>query len=159
MLEQSINFLKDIINFIHIKMLNILLYLLDIFRSNSSGFFQFLFERNIMLTAVGFIVSTQITKLISSFIEIFVNPIIKRFSAGTVESLKDIEIEIFSINIKIGLFIDTLFSFMITFLIVYQIFAISKNQDLSGLINWLRNSEEAIVSSKSKIVIAVTASK
>ena len=159
MLEQSINFLKDIINFIHIKMLNILLYLLDIFRSNSSGFFQFLFERNIMLTAVGFIVSTQITKLISSFIEIFVNPIIKRFSAGTVESLKDIEIEIFSINIKIGLFIDTLFSFMITFLIVYQIFAISKNQDLSGLINWLRNSEEAIVSSKSKIVIAVTAGK
>ena len=72
-------------------MLNILLYSLDIFRSNSSGFFQFLFERNIMLTAVGFIVSTQITKLISSFIEIFVNPIIKRFSAGTVESLKDID--------------------------------------------------------------------
>ena len=72
------------------------------------GFFQFLFEKNIILTAIGIVVSTQISKLMSAFMTIFVDPIIKRMSAGTINNLKDLEVEVYDVNFKIGLFIDTL---------------------------------------------------
>jgi len=157
-IEKSINFIKESFNFLEKKFLNATLFFLEIFRDNTSGFFQFLFERNIIITAIGFIVSTQISKLITSFVEIIIDPIIKRLSAGTVASLKDLEVKIFDVNFKIGLFIDTLFNFSITFLIVYQIYAFSKNPDTSGLVNWLRKAENVVnekIKEKHNVVIAI----
>lgn len=158
MIEKSINFINETFNFIQTKLLNISLFFLEAFRNNTSEFFQFIFERNIIFTAVGFIASTQISKLVTSFVEIFVDPIIKRLSAGTINSLKDLEVTIFDVNLKIGLFIDTLFNFIITFLIVYQIYAFSKNPDASGIVNWLRKAENKVtekIKEKHNVVIAI----
>ena len=158
-IEKSVKFINETFNFIQNKLLNIMLFFLEVFRNNTSGFFQFLFERNIIFTAIGFIVSIQISKLITSFVTIFIDPIIKRLSVGTIESLKDLEVTIFDVNIKIGLFIDTLFNFCITFLIIYQIYAFSKNPDTSGLVNWFRKAENIInekIKVKSNVVIAIT---
>ncbi len=153
------NFINETFNFLEKKFLNIILFFLEIFRNNTSGFFQFLFERNIIFIAIGFIVSTQISKLITSFVEIFIDPIVKRLSAGTVESLQKLELTIFDVKMKIGLFINTLFNFFITFIIIYQIYIFSRNPDTTGLVNWLRKAENIVnekIKQKSNIVFAVT---
>jgi hypothetical protein len=54
--------------------------------------------------AIATLVSTQISRLVSSFTEIFIDPIVKRLSADTVETLKEWEFTIFGISLKIGLF-------------------------------------------------------
>jgi large-conductance mechanosensitive channel len=157
-IEKSTNFINELFNVIKTKILNIMLFFLEIFRDNTSGFFQFLFERNIIITAVGFIVSTQISKIITSFVTIFIDPIIKRISAGNIESLKNLEVTIFDVNLKIGLFIDTLFNFCITFLIIYQIYAFTRNPDTSGLVDWLRKAENVVnekIKEKHNVVIAI----
>jgi large-conductance mechanosensitive channel len=157
-IEKTVNFINETFNFIQTKLLNISLFFLEAFRNNTSGFFQFLFERNIIFTAVGFIASTQISKLVASFVEIFIDPIIKRLSAGTIDSLKDLEITIFNVKLKVGLFIDTLFNFCVSFLIVYQIWAFSKNPNTSGIMDWLRKAENVVnekIKEKHNVVIAV----
>jgi large-conductance mechanosensitive channel len=157
MLDQTQNFLKDSFNFIHVKFLNLLLFLLEFFRTNTAGFFQFLFKNNIMAFAVATLVSTQLSRLVTSFTEIFIDPIVKKLSFNTVDSLKEWEITIFGISLKIGLFLNTLFNFAMIFIIVYQIYLFSQNQDLTNVINWLRNSEEAVKASKPKVVVMVNA--
>lgn len=158
-IEKTINFTNDIFIFLQKKIFNILLFFLDIFRNNASGFFQFMFEKNIIITAIGFIVSTQISRLITSFIEIFVDPVVKRLTAGTVESLQDLEITIFDVKLKIGLFLNTLFNFSITFFIIYQIYVFSINPDMTGIVDWLRKAETAVKdksSQKHNVVISVS---
>ena len=158
MIEKIVNFIEKSSDFIQAKILIFMQYILTIIQNNVSGFFQFLFERNIILTAIGIVVSTQISRLMTAFMTIFIDPIIKRLSAGTVASLKDLEVKIFDVNFKIGLFIDTLFNFSITFLIVYQIYAFSKNPDTSGLVNWLRKAENVVnekIKEKHNVVIAI----
>ncbi len=157
MLDQTLNFLKNSFIFIQLKFLNFLLFLLEFFRTNTAGFFQFLFKNNIMAFAVATLVSTQLSRLVTSFTEIFIDPIVKRLSADSVDSLKEWEITIFGITLKIGLFLNTLFNFVVMFIIVYQIYLFSQNPDLTNVINWLRNSEEAIKSSKPKLVVMVNA--
>jgi len=157
-IEKSINFINETYNFIQRKILNVMLFFLEIFRNNTSGFFQFLFDRNIIFIAVGFIVSTQISKLVTSFVEIFIDPIIKRLSIGTVQRLKDLEITLFDVKFKIGLFIETLFNLGITFIIVYQIWAFSKNPNTTGIMNWLRKAENIVnekIKQKSNVIIAI----
>ena len=157
MYDQAINLLKNILIFIKLQFLNFSLFMLELFRDNTSGFFRFLFDKNIMGFAVATLVSTQISRLVFSFTEIFIDPVVKRLSADTVETLKEWEIVIFGITLKIGLFLNTLFNFSVMFIIVYQIYLISQNKDLSGIINWLRNTEEAIKDSKARVVISVNA--
>lgn len=159
-INETVNFINKIFNFLQSKFLNIVLFFLDIFRNNVSGFFQFMFEKNIIMTAIAFIVSTQVTKLITSFIEIFIDPIIKRLSVGKVESLKDFEITIYDVKIKIGLFLNTLFTFSITFFIIYQIYLFSINPDMSGILDWLRKAETRVIDQskqKNNVVISVGA--
>ena len=132
--------------------------ILEIMQNNVSGFFQFLFEKNIILTAIGVVVSTQIARLMSGFMTIFVDPIIKRMSAGTVANLKDLEVEVYDVNFKIGLFIDTLFNGCITFYVVYQLYTLSKNKDMTGMTNWLRNAKnqvKEIAKDTTNVVISV----
>ena len=160
-IEKSINFIKESFNFLEKKFLNATLFFLEIFRDNTSGFFQFLFERNIIITAIGFIVSTQISKLITSFVEIIIDPIIKRISAGTVDHLKDLEVSVYDVNFKIGLFLDTLLNFSVTFYVVYQLYSLSKSQDSTGITNWLRNAKtqlKEVSQDKSNVVISVKSS-
>ncbi len=156
-LQQGIELLKNIFTFIELKFLNLLLFLLEFFKNNTSGFFRFLFDKNIMSFAIATLVSTQISRLVTSFTEIFIDPIVKKLSADTVETLKEWEITIFGITLKIGLFLNTLFNFTMMFIIVYQIYLFSKNQDLSNVINWLRDTEEAVKKSKTRVVISVNA--
>lgn len=144
MIEKIVNFIDKSFDFIQSKILIIIQYILEIMQNNVSGFFQFLFEKNIILTAIGIVVSTQISKLMSAFMTIFVDPIIKRMSAGTINNLKDLEVEVYDVNFKIGLFIDTLFNGGITFYVVYQLYNLSKNQDMSQITNWLRNAKNQI---------------
>jgi large-conductance mechanosensitive channel len=157
MLTQTIDLLKNIFVFLQLKFLNFSLFLLEIFKDNTSGFFKFLFDKNIMGFAIATLVSTQISRLVSSFTEIFIDPIVKRLSADTVETLKEWEFTIFGISLKIGLFLNTLFNFTVMFIIVYQVYLFSQNKDLSSIINWLRNTEEAVKESKTRLVISVNA--
>jgi large-conductance mechanosensitive channel len=157
MLTQTIDLLKNIFIFLQLKFLNFSLFLLEFFKDNTSGFFKFLFEKNIMGFAIATLVSTQISRLVSSFTEIFIDPIVKRLSADTVDSLKEWQFTIFGITLKIGLFLNTLFNFTVMFIIVYQVYLFSQNKDLSSVINWLRNTEEAVKESKTRVIISVNA--
>jgi large-conductance mechanosensitive channel len=158
MIEKIINFIEKSFDFIQSKILIIMQYILQIMQNNVSGFFQFLFEKNIILTAIGVVVSTQISRLMTAFMTIFVDPIIKRMSAGTVANLKDLEVEVYDTNFKIGLFIETLFNGGITFYVVYQLYTLSKNKDMAGITNWLRNAKnqvKEIAQDKTNVVISV----
>jgi len=144
MIEKIHNFISKSYEFIKTKILIFIFYILDIFQKNVSGFFQFLFERNIIFTAIGILVSTQISKLISTFFIIFIDPIIKRLSNGKINNLKKIEVEIYNTNFKIGIFIDAIINFILTFIIIYSIFSLSKNKNYIEIFNWLRNAKNQI---------------
>jgi len=161
MIEKIVNFIEKSSDFIQAKILIFMQYILTIIQNNVSGFFQFLFERNIILTAIGIVVSTQISRLMTAFMTIFIDPIIKRISAGTVDHLKDLEVSVYDVNFKIGLFLDTLLNFSVTFYVVYQLYSLSKSQDSTGITNWLRNAKtqlKEVSQDKSNVVISVKSS-
>jgi large-conductance mechanosensitive channel len=161
MIEKIVNYIEKSSDFIQAKILIFMQYILTIIQNNVSGFFQFLFERNIIITAIGIVVSTQISRLMTAFMSIFIDPIIKRISAGTVDHLKDLEVSVYDVNFKIGLFLDTLLNFSVTFYVVYQLYSLSKSQDSTGITNWLRNAKtqlKEVAQDKSNVVISVKSS-
>src|SRR3989338_9241233 len=89
----------------------------EYFRGQAVGFFQFMREQGVMGLALGFILGTGVSKVVMSFSNDIINPIIALFlgSAGSLES--------FAVgSVRVGSFIGNVVDFVIIAAVVYLLF-------------------------------------
>lgn len=94
-------------------------------RGHLAGFTDFIRDRGVAGFAIGFILGGAAQKLVQSFMDDIINPLIGSF-LGPVKSLSDYAIGAF----RIGDFISALINFLILCLVVYFVFKLLRLEKL-----------------------------
>lgn len=110
---------------------------IDFIQSQLNDFITFLVERKIIEMSIGFILATQINKITTIIMELFINPIINRLSFGKTKKLRDLELDLFEMNFKIGIILENIINLFIILIIIFYIWKLTKNTDLSVINNTL----------------------
>ena len=90
------------------------------------GLFKFIVSRNVLTTAIGIMMATQISSLTTVVSEAIITPILNTILGNKVKDLEKYEITIFSIKLKIGLLISKLISFFLIVFVIYNIWKLSE---------------------------------
>ena len=90
------------------------------------GLFKFIVSRNVLTTAIGIMMATQISALTTVVSEAIITPILNAILGTKVKDLEKYEITIFSIKFKIGLLISKLISFFLIVFVIYNIWKLSE---------------------------------
>jgi large-conductance mechanosensitive channel len=86
---------------------------------------NFLVGKNVLELGLAFIVSSNINRVASDFIDNIVSPVINKISSSEEEKLKDAKISIFGIKFEIGNFLMSLLKFIITMIVIYYVFKLT----------------------------------
>lgn len=83
---------------------------------------EFLLSSNVLALGFTFIMTTQINQISSSMVNDIISPIVNKIinpksEAG--KSLKDLDINIFGIQIKIGKFLEAILQFILIITVLY----------------------------------------
>jgi len=143
-MENIVGKTKDIVNLSQDKIKNTLIIFLNFVKNNLSGFLKFLFDKNIVQTSVGIIIASQIGKITNIIVESLINPIVKRLSVGTIDNINDWELNLFDINIKIGLILYTIINFLLVAIVVYHIWKLSQNTNFDYIKDTIDNIKDNI---------------
>jgi large conductance mechanosensitive channel len=90
------------------------------------GLFKFIVSRNVLTTAIGIMMATQISALTTVVSEAIITPILNAILGTKVKDLEKYEITIFSIKFKLGLLISKLISFFLIVFVIYNIWKLSQ---------------------------------
>jgi large-conductance mechanosensitive channel len=90
------------------------------------GLFKFIISRNVLTTAIGIMMATQISSLTTVLSEAIITPILNTILGNKVKDLEKYELTIFSIKFKIGLLISKLISFFLIVFVIYNIWKLSE---------------------------------
>lgn len=90
------------------------------------GLFKFIVSRNVLTTAIGIMMATQISTLTTVLSEAIITPILNTILGNKVKDLEKYEFTIFSIKFKIGLLISKLISFFLIVFVIYNIWKLSE---------------------------------
>ena len=93
------------------------------------GFIEFIRERGVVGFAVGFILGGAVTKLVSSFVDDIINPMLG-VGLGFTKELNREYIQIGQAKIAWGNFTANLIDFIILAVVVYSIFKVLKMEKL-----------------------------
>jgi large-conductance mechanosensitive channel len=102
-----------------------------VFASTFGDFTNFLLEKKVIDLGLAFIISTNINRIASDFVENIISPIINRFVSTDKNKLKDATINIFGIKFEIGNFFNSLLKFVIMMFVIYYIYKIFKKKEMS----------------------------
>lgn len=89
----------------------------EYFRGQAVGFFQFIREQGVMGLALGFILGTAVSKVVTSFSADVINPLIA-LVLGSSDTLETFALG----SIKLGSFISNVVDFLIIATVVYLLF-------------------------------------
>ena len=98
---------------------------------------NFLISRNVLTTAIGIMMATQISSLTTTLSEAIITPILNALLGTKVKDLETYEFTIFTIKFKVGLLISKLISFSLVVFVIYNIWKLSQiklNLSLENLI-------------------------
>lgn len=84
-----------------------------------TGFLDFIRERGVAGLAVGFVMGTSVQKVVNSFVEDLLNPLIGMMT-GSAQSLSSLKAGPFAV----GNFISTVLNFLILALVIYLVFKV-----------------------------------
>jgi large-conductance mechanosensitive channel len=90
------------------------------------GLLKFMVSRNVLTTAIGIMMATQISGLTIVVSEAIITPILNAILGTKVKDLEKYEITIFSIKFKLGLLISKLISFFLIVFVIYNIWKLSE---------------------------------
>lgn len=90
------------------------------------GLFKFIVSRNVLTTAIGIMMATQISSLTTVLSEAIITPILNTILGNKVKDLEKYELTIFSIKFKVGLLISKLISFFLIVFVIYNIWKLSE---------------------------------
>lgn len=94
-------------------------------KDSASNFTEFIVSYNIIQLGMAFIISTQINRLASDFIDNIISPIIERFVSNDDVDLRRKKLNIFGIEFEIGNFVTSILKFVLLLIILYYIFKIT----------------------------------
>lgn len=117
---------------------------IDFIQSQMNEIITFLVERNIIQLSIGFIIATQVNKITTIIMELLINPIINRVSFGQTKKLRDLELDLFQMNFKIGIILENIINLIIVLFIIFYIWKLTKNTDLSFINNTLNQLKPKI---------------
>lgn len=81
------------------------------------GFLEFIRERGVVGLATGFIIGTSVSKVVTSFVQDIINPLVGLLIGG--EALKQATLSIGSVKLGLGNFTAVLIDFLIITFVVY----------------------------------------
>ena len=87
---------------------------------------NFLISRNVLTTAIGIMMATQISSLTTTLSEAIITPLLNGLLGNKVADLETYEFTIFSIKFKFGLLISKLISFSLVVFVIYNIWKLSQ---------------------------------
>ena len=90
-------------------------------------FKSFLVTNNIYSTAIGLIIGLFVQRIVTSFVDSIVTPIIEAASTTTGVKLDKQKIKIFGIDFKLGQLLKSLIEFTIVILMIYQFSVMQMN--------------------------------
>lgn len=96
--------------------------IIETFNDQLSGFFKFLFEKNIFQAGIAFVVATQINKVFLDFLSNIVTPIADKVVS---QEIKDVKSEIFGIELQTGNFALSVINFFIVMFFLFYLYKIS----------------------------------
>ena len=101
---------------------------------NFTIFRKFLIDNKIFVTAISFAIGKQILKISTSFFNNLISPIlnldINNDGKGEIKSLKDYKLKIGRLEIKLGMFLSDILTFLI---VLYALFLITRfTRDLTN---------------------------
>lgn len=100
-------------------------------------FKEFIAKGNVLDMAIGLVIGSAFTAVITSLVENIITPLLSVFTSGV--DFKDWVVSIGSVNFQVGLFINSITSFLI---IAFVMFVVVKAA------NRMRKTEEAEVTTK-----------
>ena len=121
----ALNVTQSTVNKIDYQFTNLIINILNFFKSQVDGRMNFIFNKNIIQTCIGLIIASQVSKLTTMLIDIIITPIIQRLTGNETAKLEELEINMLGIKLKIGLFLSKIINFIIILIIVYYIFKLS----------------------------------
>jgi large-conductance mechanosensitive channel len=90
------------------------------------GLINFIVSRNVLTTAIGIMMATQISALTTTISEAIITPLLNGLLGNKVQDLEKYEFTILSINFKLGLLISKLISFTLVVFVIYNIWKLSQ---------------------------------
>ena len=93
----------------------------NILKDNSIGFLKFLVDKHIFKTAIGVLISTQLSTLTNTLTTFLISPITEKITNGQSKNLVDWTVTIFSIEFKIGLMLQSLINFLLILIVIYYL--------------------------------------
>ena len=116
---------QSTVNKIDMTFTNIIILILNFFKSQVDGIMSFIFNKNIIQTCIGLIIASQVSKITTMLIDIIITPIIQRLTGDETTKLEEVKVNILGVNLQIGLFLSKIINFIIILIIVYYIFKLS----------------------------------
>jgi len=100
--------------------------LIEIVRTQSDDFLQFIFKQNVIQIGIGLIIATQLSILTRLMSDEFFGPIIQKFINNKDEKLEDYKVSVFGIEFKVGLFILNFINFIFIIVFIYFLYKLTQ---------------------------------
>lgn len=100
--------------------------LIEIVRTQSDDFLQFIFKQNVIQIGIGLIIATQLSILTRLMSDEFFGPIIQKFINNKDEKLEDYKVTVFGVEFKVGLFILNFINFVFIIIFIYFLYKLTQ---------------------------------
>ena len=100
--------------------------LMEIVRTQSDDFLQFIFKQNVIQIGIGLLIATQLSILTKLMSDEFFGPIIQKFINNKDKKLEDYKVSVFGIEFKVGLFILNFINFIFVIIFIYFLYKLTQ---------------------------------
>jgi len=136
---------------IKLFIINIIIIVINFFKTYTTDFITFLLDRNIIQTCIGILISGQVIIIAQTISESIINPILKNLSF-TKDEFKNMKYNRFGINFEIGKVISNLITFLIVASIIFYIWKIATSPDMNFINDMLNKFDININTHKENII-------
>ena len=95
-------------------------------QDNLMGLINFILGKNVLTTAIGIMMATQVSAITDAISVSIVTPILNEIIGTNLSNLEKYEYELFGIKFRLGLLISKMISFALVTVIIYYIWKLSE---------------------------------
>ena len=122
----------------------------EFFTNELNEFGNFLNEKNVLMTSIGFILALQTNSFFLDVIDDIVKPVANRIVA---EDINKHTVNVYGIKLKIGHLFFSIFNLIITLIMIFYIYRLSVGSPsiVSNVVSTIQNSVESVFSVFKKV--------
>ena len=117
----------------------------EFFTNELIEFGNFLNEKNVLMTSIGFILALQVNSFFLDVIDDIIKPVANRVIA---EDINKHTVNVYGIKLKIGHLFFSIFNLIITLIMIFYIYRLSVGSPsiVSNVVSTIQNSVESVLS-------------